>query len=140
MSLSSIRVKDYMARTLVTVGPDEDVLDAVHILVQHRVSGVPVVDQTGDLVGMLSQLDCMKVALNAGYHGDWGGPVSDFMSHDVLTIDAEMSIVDLAGKFLKSGVRRYPVVQDNRLVGQISRHDVLRALENISHPEIKAHS
>jgi CBS domain-containing protein len=132
MTPKSCLVKDYMTRTLVTFTPEMDVLDAVHLLVQHRVAGAPVVDDHGSLIGMLSELDCMKVALNASYHGNWGGPVAEYMSGNPQTVDAEMSIVDLAQVFVDSGYRRFPVMQDNRLVGQISRRDVLRALENIA--------
>lgn len=132
MTSKSCLVKDYMARTLVTFKPDTDVLDAVHVLVTKRIAGAPVVDDEGNLLGMLSELDCMKVALHAGYHGNWGGPVSDFMSDGVKTVDAEMSIVDLAQVFVTSGFRRFPVMQDTRLVGQISRRDVLRALEYLA--------
>jgi len=132
MTIQSCLVKDYMARTLVTFKPDTDVLDAVHVLVTKRIAGAPVVDDEGNLLGMLSELDCMKVALDAGYHGNWGGPVSDFMSDGVKTVDAEMSIVDLAQKFVTSSFRRFPVMQGTRLVGQISRRDVLRALEYLA--------
>ena len=129
MTIQSCIVKDYMARTMVTLKPETDVLDAIHELVQHRIAGAPVVDDEGNLVGMLSEFDCMKVALNAGYHGNWGGPVRDFMSDGVKTVDAEMSIIDLAQLFISSRFRRFPVMKGNRLVGQISRRDVLRALE-----------
>lgn len=129
MTSKSCLVKDYMARTLVTFKPDTDVLDAVHELVKNRIAGAPVVDDAGNLIGMLSELDCMKVALQAGYHGDWGGPIADYMSDDVRTVDAEMSIVDLAEVFVDTQYRRFPVIDENRLVGQISRRDVLRALE-----------
>ena len=132
MSSKSVLVKDYMAKSLVTFKPETDVLDAVHELVKHRIAGAPVLDDSGNLIGMLSELDCMKVALHAGYHGDWGGPVSDFMSEGVKTVDAEMNIVDLAQEFLESKYRRFPVVQNNRLIGQISRRDVLRALEYLA--------
>jgi CBS domain-containing protein len=132
MTLKSCRVKDYMARTLVTFTPDTDVLDAVHELVRHRIAGAPVVDVEGNLIGMLSELDCMKVSLNAGYHGQWGGPVADFMTTGTRTVDADMNIVDLAQLFIDSQFRRFPVVSDNRLVGQISRRDVLRALQYIA--------
>lgn len=74
----------------------------------------------------------MKIALHAGYHGDWGGPVSDYMSQGVKTVDAEMSIIDLAQQFIDSRFRRFPVLSNNRLVGQISRRDVLRALGNLA--------
>ena len=131
-SVKSCLVRDYMARTLVTFKVDTDVLDAVHELVSRRIAGAPVVDDAGNLIGMLSELDCMKVALQAGYHGDWGGPVGDFMTDNVETVDAEMSIVDLAQVFVDKRYRRFPVMHNNRLVGQISRRDVLRALQELS--------
>ena len=121
-----------MAGRLVTFKPEMDVLDALHELVKHRIAGAPVVDDHGVLIGMLSELDCLKIALNAGYYGDSGGPVSEYMTPDVETIDAEMSIIDLAQKFLKCGYRRFPVLRNNRLVGQISRRDVLRALNELA--------
>ena len=132
MTPRSALVKDYMTGKLVTFHPDTDVLDAIHELVQHGISGAPVTDDTGELVGMLSELDCMRVALYAGYHGEWGGPVADFMTADLETIDANMSIIDLAQLFLDTTYRRFPVVTEHRLVGQISRRDVLRALAKIA--------
>ena len=132
MNLKSCVVKDYMARTLVTFKPDTPVLDAVHTLVKNRIAGAPVVDDEGNLIGMLSELDCMKVALQAGYYGNYGGPVRDYMTEGVKTVNVDMSIVDLAQVFINSGFRRFPVTDNNRLVGQISRRDVLRALEVIS--------
>ena len=132
MNLKSCLVRDYMAGQVVSFKPDTDVMDAIHELVERRIAGAPVVDDKGDLVGMLSELDCMKVALNAGYYGDWGGPVADFMSTTVESVDAEMNIVDLAQKFMDSGYRRFPVLMNNRLVGQISRRDALWALSKLA--------
>jgi len=132
MMYQTATVKDYMSGKLVTFAPDTDVLDAIHELLQHRISGAPVVDNFGNLVGMLSEFDCMKVVLTSGYHGEPGGPVSDLMVTDVKTVDASMSIMDIAQLFMESGLRRYPVLMDNRLVGQISRRDVLRALEGLT--------
>lgn len=132
MNLKSCVVKDYMAKTIVTFKPDTPVLDAVHTLVKNRIAGAPVVDDAGNLIGMLSELDCMKVALQAGYYGDYGGPVRDYMTEGVKTVNIDMSIVDLAQVFIDSGFRRFPVTDNNRLVGQISRRDVLRALEVIA--------
>lgn len=129
--LRSIRVKDYMAASLVTLEPDMDILRAIHQLVEKRISGAPVVDEHGNLIGVLSEQDCLKVALEAGYHETYGGRVSEYMSHEVRTIEADTSIVELAEMFLDTPYRRYPVVENNRLVGQISRRDVLRALEQL---------
>ncbi len=130
--LKSIKVSDYMAASLVTFKPDMEMRLAISLLVEKRISGAPVVDDHGNLVGVLSEQDCMKVALSAGYFDDYAGQVKDYMSAKVTTIDADTSILTLAQLFIDSPFRRYPVMQNNRLVGQISRRDVLRALEAIS--------
>ncbi len=132
MTPKSCLVKDYMARTLVTFKPETEVLDAVHTLVDKRIAGAPVVDDEGSLVGMLSEFDCMRVVLGASYHGNAGGPIRDYMTTDTQTVDAQMNIVDLAQVFIDTGFRRFPVLEENRLVGQISRRDVLRALQTIA--------
>jgi CBS domain-containing protein len=132
MPTRSVFVKDYMSGRLVMFSPDTDVLDVIQELVQHRISGAPIVDDHGNLVGMISEFDCMQVVLTAGYHREPGGPVSELMVTDVETVDADMNIIDLAELFIATQFRRFPVLKDNRLVGQISRRDVLRALGEIS--------
>jgi predicted transcriptional regulator len=132
MTPKSALVKNYMTGKLVTFHPDMDVLDAIHVLVDQGIAGAPIVDDHGDLVGMLSEIDCMKIALQAGYHGQWGGPVSEYMTTSIETVDADMNIIDLAQRFLETSYRRFPVMKDHRLVGQISRRDVLRALSQLS--------
>ena len=139
MPIRSLKVKDYMSGKIVSFTPETDVLDAIHQLAHNRIAGAPVVDSHGTLVGMLSEFDCLNVVLKAGYHGEPGGPVSDLMTKDVKTVDAEMSIIDLAERFMESGFRRYPVMKDNMLVGQISRKDVLRALEKLSQGDAYGH-
>ena len=121
-------VKDYMARHLVTLHPDDEVVRAVYTLIEHKVAGAPVVDKDGNLVGLLTEKDCMKVVLNASYYSEYVGLVADYMSTEVEVMDAEDSIVDAADRFLNKRYHRYPVMEDNRLVGQISRADVIRAL------------
>lgn len=129
--LHSITAKEYMAGSLVTFLPETDIYKAIDRMLENGISGAPVVDKRGDMVGMLSEKDCLKVALNAGYHGDSGGTVADFMTPNVETVDSDSSILEVAKMFLEKPYKRYPVVEDNRLVGQISRSDVLRALDKI---------
>lgn len=131
--LKTIKVSDYMAANLTTFKPETEMREAISFLVDRRISGAPVVDDHGNLVGVLSEQDCMKVALDAGYYGDYGGLVKDHMNTKVTTIDADMSILNLAQLFIEAPYRRYPVLQNNRLVGQVSRRDVLRALKSIAH-------
>jgi len=130
--LKSIKVSDYMAASLITFRPEMEMRAAISLLVEKRISGAPVVDDRGNLVGVLSEQDCMKVALTAGYHEDMGGHVQDYMSKKVITMEYDTSILKLAQTFIDTPYRRFPVMQNGRLVGQISRRDVLRALESIS--------
>ena len=132
--IQSIMVKDYMSASLVTFSPNMDVMNAIDILVKNRISGAPVIDDHGNLIGLLSEKDCMKVATQAGYYEELGGRVEDYMTKQVITVESESSILEVAKMFLEKGPRRYPVVEDNRLVGQISRRDVLRALTELNTP------
>jgi CBS domain-containing protein len=126
------KARDYMTRHLITLTPDMEVMHAVGIFVERQISGAPVLDPTGNLVGMLSEKDCMRVALSAGYYGEWGGRVAEYMHSPVATIDADMPIVEVAQLFAEREYRRYPVLEDARLVGQLSRSDVLRALQQLA--------
>lgn len=126
--LKSVKVRDWMTANVLTLGPQMEMLRAVHMLVENRISGAPVIDENGKLVGILSEKDCMRVALEAGYHAHYGGRVCDYMNRDVRTVDAQASVLDVAERFNNAPYRRYPVLEGDRLVGQISRRDVLRAL------------
>lgn len=130
--LHSVTVKDYMAASLITFTPDMDVMEAISQLLEKGISGAPVVDKLGEIVGILSEKDCLRVALQAGYNQAPGGRVSEFMSPKVVTVDADTSLLDVAKMFLESPFKRYPVVDDgNRLVGQVSRADILKAIDAI---------
>ncbi|MGV6859302.1 MAG: CBS domain-containing protein [bacterium] len=128
----SVSVKDYMAQYVLTFKPEQDIIEAAQMLADRGVSGAPVVDDLGNLVGVLSDTDCMEASINAGFHPGWRGQVRDFMSSDVATVESDSSIVKVAERFAKDRYRRYPVMEDNRLVGQISRLDVLKALNSLS--------
>jgi len=127
----SSTIKDFMVKDLVTVTPDMDIHQAIKLLLTNRISGVPVINEGGELVGILSKKDCLKVAFSASYHQDWGGPVSDYMSADVQTIDVDANIIAVAELFLKTSYHRFPVMSNGRMVGLISRHDILRAIEEL---------
>lgn len=124
------RVRDYMATDLVTLSPGMEINHAMQILLDRHFSGAPVVDNAGSLVGVLSKKDCLKAALQASYWRDWGKTVADYMSTEVETLSAEMDIVSAAEAMLASNYRRFPVLQEGRLAGQVSRADILRALSD----------
>ncbi len=120
-----------MSRNLFTVDPEMRIQDAIRGLLERGFSGAPVVDATGALVGMLSNKDCLKVAFASCYHHDWAGTVRDYMTVPVETMDADLEVVAAAERFVRSGYRRYPVLEGNSLVGQISRYDALRSVMDL---------
>jgi CBS domain-containing protein len=122
------RIRDHMTSHVVTLCPDMEILRAMKLLLEKHFSGAPVVDEHGRLVGMLSKKDCFKATLNACYHQEWGGVVGDYMSRDVEVLDADLDLVTAAERFLASPYRRFPVMEDDRMIGQVSRADLLRAL------------
>ncbi len=124
-------VADYMSRNLITLKPSQEINDAMNTLLDHRISGAPVVDDEGWLVGVLSKKDCLRAAIEASYYRAWSGKVSDFMSRDPQTIEADVSILDAANRFADSEFRRFPVLSAGKLVGQISRADALRAMRDL---------
>ena len=130
--LKSIKVADYMTRRLITISPEISVNEAIRVFLENKISGAPVVDESGRLVGVFSESDCLKGALEASYHGTEIGPVKEYMSVDLQTVTGETSILDVAEVFLADHRRRLPVLEGSRLVGQISRRDLLRAMDDFS--------
>jgi len=122
-------IEKYMATELVSFAPGDDIIKAMRVLLERHLSGAPVLDSDGNMVGILSQKDCLSIVYNTAYHQDWGGQVEQYMSRKVEHIDAGCSLLEAAEKFLNSSFRRFPVLRDGRLVGQISRHDIMRALD-----------
>jgi CBS domain-containing protein len=130
--LKSIKVGDYMTRHLVTFRSDMDLFTAIHRLLEHNISGAPVVDSQGHLIGLLSEGDCLRGILAGAYHEEVGGNVSAYMAREVETVTSQTDIIEASERFLRGRRRRLPVVDDGVLVGQISRHDVLRAVKEFA--------
>jgi len=132
----SILIDDFMTKNLATATEEMDLLALVDMLLRRGISGAPVVDGSGQLIGMVSEHDCLKAILVGTYQGDVGGSVADVMTSSVETVPLGTSIVEAANQMVISGRRRLPVVDhDNRLVGQISRSDLLRAVRAYEIPE-----
>lgn len=134
--MKSVKVSDYMTRRLVTFHEKDNVVLAMGTLLDKKISGAPVVDDDGNLVGVLSEVDLMAVVMQDSYYDESVGIVADYMRSPVDTIDPDLDIYSLAERFHKEHRRRYPVVKNGKLVGQISRRDVLRAAQDfLMHPE-----
>ena len=130
----SILVEDYMSRKLVTFYPEQSILQVMEAFAKHKISGGPVLDDNGFLVGIISEADCMKQISESRYFNQ---PIMDksverFMSKNVETIPHDMSIFDAAGVFHRNNRRRLPVLKDGIVVGQISRKDIVVAALKLS--------
>ena len=128
-------IHEFMATNLITFSPDTPIETAIDTFLSHKISGAPVVDDEGKLVGILSEKDCMKTLFEASYYNNLGGYVKEYMSTEVTTIDVNETLSNVADSFLNSRFRRFPILEGNKLVGQISRRDVLRAIHHLSKEE-----
>lgn len=128
--MRSVKVTEYMARKLLTFTPETKVFDALEMLLKKNYSGAPVVNEAGDLVGVLSEADLMRVAIQGSYHEDTSGLVGDFMNEKVVTIPPDLDLYSVAEMFVKHHYKRFPVVSGGKLVGMISRRDVLLGMED----------
>lgn len=125
-----ILVSDYMTKNLITFKENQPIEDVIDSLIKHKISGGPVVNDKNELIGIISEGDCMKQISESRYYNlpiDKNNTVGKAMIKQVETIDGNMNILDAVNKFLESKRRRFPIVENGKLVGQISQKDVLIA-------------
>ena len=131
-SNKTLLVSDIMTLDLVVFNQYQSIHEVMKKFIKYRISGGPVVDNTGKLIGIISEADCMKEISDSRYFNlpILDKSVSHFMTKEVDTIDSNTSVFDAAALFSKSSRRRYPVMENKSLVGQVSRKDiVIAALE-----------
>lgn len=130
---TNIRVSDYMSRKLITFRPDQHVFEVMEQLIKHRISGGPVVNENNELLGIISEGDCMKQISDSRYYNMPmnEATVEKNMNCHVDTIDGEMNVFDAAKLFIEKKHRRFPIVENGKLIGQISQKDVLKAALNL---------
>ena len=128
--LQSVNLRDYMLPNPVKVRPGDNILDAMQVIIDNKISGVCVVDDEANLVGVLSELDCLRAALGAIYNNSSIGRVSEHMATDNLVVaHPNEDIVDVAQDMLLKNKRRRPVVEDGKLIGQITCRQLLSAVK-----------
>jgi len=127
--LQSVNLRDYMLTNPVKVRPDDNIMDAMKVIIDNRVSGVCVVDQESNLVGLLSEMDCLRAVLSAIYNNTSIGVVQDHMASDnLLVAHPDEDIVAVAQDMLEKNKRRRPVVENGKLIGQITCRRLLSAV------------
>ncbi|MEZ4316902.1 MAG: CBS domain-containing protein [Myxococcota bacterium] len=126
------RVREFMIPVPLTLRPETPIYDAIASLARLQISGAPVVDADGQLVGFLSERDCLRILSNWAVQQVPGGAVADYMTHEVETVLPEFDLMALASHFEAREFRQFPVCDhDGALVGQIRCRDVLRAIHEM---------
>jgi predicted transcriptional regulator len=118
-----------METKYVTLKPDMAITEAVCILMEQRVTGAPVVDEEGRVIGLLAEKQCLTSLLNGAYDQMPTGIVKEFMLQDFVAVPPDMGVFELAELFVKEVIRRFMVIEDGKLVGQITRRDLLRGIK-----------
>ena len=131
--IATMVARDIMKTRLVTLKPTTDVFKGIKTLVKNEISGAPVVDENGRLLGVFSEKCSMQVLIDASYEGLPTNQLGAFMDTDPQTITEDARLLTIANFFLISPRRRLPVLRDGILVGQISRRDVIAAAEKLNH-------
>jgi len=118
----------------VTFSPDTNIFTAIHELLTNKISGATVVDNDDNVLGVISQGDCLKAILDGSYHGYANGKVSDVMSTKVDTMSPDVNVIDVASSLLTNKRARLPVVENGKFIGQISIRSILRAVKDFDMP------
>lgn len=152
-----MKAHDVMVRNVVTVGPDSNVTDAIALLVEHDISALPVVDADGNLIGILSEADLLeREELGAEHHHPWwmetlmpasklaaefakahGKKVSEVMSTDVITASEGTPVSEIAALLERHRIKRLPIVSQGKVVGIVSRSNLIQALASSKPAEPK---
>ncbi len=122
--------KKVMSPDVVSVSRDTDIYEAIATMVNANVTGLPVVNPDGTLAGVLSEKDVLRLLCDAADHA---GKVEGYMTGDIVTFDEDDSLIDIADCFMKHNFRRVPILRDGKIVGIISRRDVVRFILSLRH-------
>jgi CBS domain-containing protein len=120
-----LTAKQIMTSKIVTIHPSATIAEAIELMLDRRVSGLPVVDEQGFLVGVITEFALLAMAYDQHVTNQ---TVAEHMTRSVISVEVDDSVSRMADQFIVHRVRRLPVVDRGRLVGLISRVDVLRAL------------
>lgn len=128
-------IEKYMVplSNIVIFKPDQPIQEVITTIIEKKIAGAPVLDEQNRIVGMISEKDCLRLIVDQAYHNMPAETrkVSDYMTREVQTLSPDTNIVEAAVQFLNSPIRRFPVVKNGMLIGQVSRRHILRAAENI---------
>lgn len=114
--------RDIMTRKVCTIHPEASAQEVAQLLDSQRISGAPVVDADGKLIGIITEADIISKVNRDGLC------VADIMSHELLVVNEETDVGEIATLLTERKIKRVPVVQDDKLVGIVSRADIVHAV------------
>lgn len=114
-----------MTKAVVTVGPDLSLKEAISLLLRHHISGMPVVDNSGKLVGIITEQDIINFVFSGNATNT---KVQEAMTAELIAFDSDTDVVKIAECFIAKKIRRVPIVENGKVVGIISRRDILREM------------
>ena len=123
-----VLVRDIMHKAFVSFRADMDILEASKMLLKHRITGAPVINEEKEALGFLSEKDCLRFTMNVKYHNNEPGYVGDYMSRTIISLPPSSDIYYATDLFTKNPFYSYPVVENDIVVGVVYRHSVLEAL------------
>lgn len=126
--MTNLTISKLIRRNVPMLTPSMPIRHAVAILVEAKAAAAPVVSNTGQLAGLLSQKDCFRPTLHACYHREWSGQVADHMTREVICVEAHANLIDVAEMFLEHPHRVFPVLNSTQVEGVVHRSDVLAML------------
>lgn len=133
--VESFRIKDFMNSKPVTVLPDASIAEVVKLTLKHKVSGVIVIDESKNLLGMISELDCLREMSGSIYHeGRNASSLSakDIMTKEVMTVSPDAQLFDVMTSMLNQRQRRRPVVDNGKVIGQVTCRQLLKIITSFS--------
>nr|CAA6829759.1 MAG: Signal transduction protein [uncultured Thiotrichaceae bacterium] len=131
MPVSPLQVRNYMSTRFATISEDQDVSEATSLFTERDLFGAAVLDKLGNMVGILSVTDCIGEAIRGGFDAGAHRKIGTLMSKDVRTVDVDDNVLDIAKMFMEEHYRHYPVMEDNRVVGVVTRLEVLKGISRI---------
>jgi CBS domain-containing protein len=150
--MSVMKAKDVMTRNVISIAPDASVFEALRLMLQHKISGLPVVDRAGSVVGIVTEGDFLRRAetgterkrprwlefivgpgrLAGDYIRSHARRVDEVMTYNVETVTQDAQLGDIVALMERHRIKRVPVVRDGQVVGIVSRANLLRALASIA--------
>ena len=131
---NSKTARDIMTKLVVTLTPDQDLLEVIGLLVKNKISGAPVVDRNGKYLGVFSEKSSISLLMDAAQRGTPTNHIEAFVDVDAATVSPDTGLLTIAQMFMSTEYRRLPVLEKGLVIGLISRRDILKAAHDLMEP------